>query len=115
MAFKIEFPRGDSYTRGFMLEVNGSIDMDPFDEIYFTVKKFNSETVFLFQKRLSTGGIIDNGAGEYELQILPEDTDGLSFGEYKCDIEFRRLATNWKKTFTGKMKLGEETTHHANE
>lgn len=116
--FTLEFPRGDSFVKGLNLKNKSTgepIDTT-FDEVYFTVKKYFSDPDFVFQKRMTSGGITSDGEGHYTLYINPEDTDGLPFGDYDCDFEFR-IETNddYKKTYFGKLKLTKETTHAGNE
>lgn len=109
----IEFPRGDTYQKGFVLKQNGETVTDSFSEIYFTVKENYQETEYVFQKKMSSSGITDDGDGHYTLNIYPSDTNGLAFGEYDCDFEF--VGTGYKKTFAGVLKLTKEVTHYANE
>ena len=110
---QIEFARGDSYQKGLLLKRNGEPVTDTFEDIYFTVKKNYNEHDYIFQKRLSTGGIVYDGEGHYTMNIEPEDTNGLSFGDYDCDFEFR--TEGYKRTFYGKLKLTKEVTHFYNE
>ena len=109
----IEFARGDTYQKGFCLQQNGEIVTTSFDEIYFTVKQNYEEQDYLFQKKMTAGGIADDGNGHYTLYVEPSDTNGLSFGEYDFDFEF--VAEGYKKTFAGVLKLTKEVTHQANE
>lgn len=113
MAFKIEFPRGDSCTHGFVMKRNDSTVTIPFDEIYFTVKKTYTDKNFVFQKKLTEGGIVNDGEGHYTLFIEPYDTNRLDFAEYDCDFEF--ILGEEKKTYVGKMKLTKEVTYASNE
>ena len=113
MAFKIKFPRGDTYEKGFLLKRNGQVDTDPFVNIYFTAKTKAKDSEYQFQKRLSDGGIVNDGNGHYTVFFTPEDTNGMSFREYDCDIEFVR--DNFKKTFEGVLELTKESTHQNNE
>ena len=113
MAFKIEFPRGDSYTRGFCMKRGGSLVTTAFDEIYFTVKKSYTDKSFVLQRKLADGGIVSDGSGHYTLYIGPEDTNRLNFAEYDCDFEF--ILGEEKKTYVGKMKLTKEVTYASNE
>lgn len=111
----IEMARGDLESRTF--RVNGSNRSpftDEFDEIYFTVKKFFNDKNYKFQKRLSDGGIVSMGDGVYQFTIMPEDTDGLEFGDYDFDIELV-IEGEIKKTYLGVLHLGKEVTHHNNE
>ena len=113
MGMVIEFPRGDTYQKGFLLKENGQIVTDTFSNIYFTVKQNYEESDYVFQKKLSTNGIVSNGSGHYTLYIEPSDTNGLPFGEYDFDFEF--VADGYKKTFAGVLKLTKEVTHQSNE
>lgn len=115
IVFTMEFPRGDSYQRGFQLEVNETIDTGDFDDIYFTVKKSFENFDYIFQKRLTTGGIVNDDMGHYIVNIRPEDTNDMDFGDYDCDIEFFRDTGGFKKTFCGRFKLTREVTHYYNE
>ena len=110
--YKIEFPRGDSYHKGFILK-QGDVQIgDQPDEVYFTVKNNYEERSYLFQKKLSTGGItFDNG--HYVLYIDPQDTDGRKYGDYVFDFEF--IFDGKKSTFCGKLKLTNEVTFVTNE
>lgn len=114
---KLEFARGDSYERGFLLKdkASGAPVLDTFQEIYFTVKKYSTDPEYKFQKRLSTGGIVHDGDGHYTLYINPADTNDLPFGEYDCDIEFVKDDGDYKKTFFGTLKLTKEVTYSENE
>lgn len=110
---QIEMVRGDTLEKGFILQKNGQPSTDVFDDVFFTVKKYHTDHDFVLQKRMSTGGIVDDGQGHYTMFIDPEDTNELSFGDYDCDIEFKR--EGYKRTFYGKFKLQKEVTHFYNE
>lgn len=112
---KLEFPRGDSYEKGFIMKSRSTREpvTEVFDEIYFTVKTFASDEEFLFQKTLTGGGITSDGEGHYTLLIAPEDTDDLDFREYDVDFEF--VKGTFKRTFYGVLKLTKEVTHSNNE
>lgn len=112
---KIEFPRGDSYEKGFILKDKKTKQpiVDVFDEVYFTVKKTLYMDKYCFQKRMTDGGIVNDGNGHYTLFILPSDTDGMSFGDYICDVEF--VKGDCKKTFVGTLTLTTEVTYAGDE
>jgi hypothetical protein len=116
MSVTIVFARGDSFEKGFLLKnkKTGQPITENYDEIYFTVKKYHTDHEYLFQKRMTTGGIQSDGDGHYTLFILPEDTNGLSFGKYDIDIELRK-GELYKRTFSGTMELTKEVTHQNNE
>lgn len=109
----IQMARGDSLEKGFILKQGTTPSTDVFDDVFFTVKKYHTDRDFVLQKRMSTGGIVSDGNGHYTLFIDPEDTNGLGFGSYDCDIEFMR--SGYKRTFYGKFKLDKEVTHYYNE
>ena len=111
----IEFARGDSYERGLTLRNKQTQQpiTETYDEVYFTAKKLYTDKEARFQKRMTEGGIVNDGPGHYVLYIYPEDTDGLPFGEYDFDFEF--VKDRYKKTFSGTLTLLKETTHANNE
>lgn len=111
--FKIEFPRGDSMEKAVQLTRGGEPAPDVFNDVFFTVKKNAGDYDVIFQKKMSTGGIVNDSEGHYVLYIAPEDTNELDFSEYDCDFEF--VKTGYKRTFCGKLKLLKEVTHYYNE
>ena len=115
--FRIAYARGDSFEKDFLLKnkTSGELVTDEFTEVYFSVKKYSSDQEYLFQKRLTTGGIYTNWDGRFTVYIDPEDTDNLPFGEYDCDIEFVDETENYKRTFYGKLELTKEVTYASNE
>ena len=107
--------RGDLLTKSFTVKGPGGTPFtDPFDNIYFTVKKYPDDTEYLLQKRLSDGGIVSVGNGKYQFTIEPGDTDQMAFGEYGFDIELV-INLQLKRTFVGKFTLTKEYTHMRNE
>ena len=112
---QIVMPRGDRVSKSFVVRLsNGTPYLDTLDEIYFTVKKSYIQSRVVFQKKYSEGWIQSLGNGRYQFTILPEDTDGLPFGEYDFDIEIEKEGI-LKRTFCGKLILTEEVTHRVNE
>jgi len=112
---RIEFARGDSYERGFILKNKATQApiQTIWEDVYFTVKKYSTDSEPKFQKKLSDGGITADGDGHFTLRIAPEDTNGLPFGTYDCDIEFK--LREYKRTFYGQLVLTKEVTHVNNE
>lgn len=117
---RIAMPRGDirlvrfrvNNRRGKPAEVD-------FTEIYFTVKRSAKDQAFIFQKKLSAGGIIKLGDGDYQLKIEPEDTNNMVvndvlFPHYDFDIQVQ-YEDSVKETFTGIFVLNPEVTHTENE
>ena len=57
---------------------NSEYAMQSGDVLFFTVKKSAKDTNYLFQKKV---------IGANSIHIKPEDTDNLSFGKYKYDVQ----------------------------
>ena len=112
----IEMPRGDIHPVRFGLywKNHDELESEPFDSIYFTVKKNFTYHQYKFQKSLANGSIVSLGDGSYQFVIMPEDTNGLDFGTYEFDIQVSR-GMMLKQTFYGKLRLTTEVTHHCNE
>ena len=112
---RISMPRGDIRLVRFTVNNPDKTLTDiEFTEIYFTVKRNYNETRYLFQKRLSTGGIIKLDQGDYQIKIEPQDTQNMTYGKYKFDIELK-CTTELKETFVGDFELTEEVTFPENE
>ena len=108
-------PRGDIRLVRFTVnDPNGTVTDIDFTEIYFTVKKTANDVRYLFQKRLSTGGIIKIDQGDYQIKIEPSDTQNMTYGKYKFDIQLDFL-NEVKETFVGDFELSEEITFPENE
>ena len=107
--------RGDIETKQFLLKNSSgqTFSTEP-DEIYFTVKTSANDKDFIFQKRLSTGGIAKIETGKYQFTILPDDTNNMKYGNYAFDIEVVKHGMI-KKTFCGTLVLDKEVTHYYNE
>jgi hypothetical protein len=96
MEHTIEIPRGDSYRLEIKLSRNGVFL--PFvegDKLYFTVKKSVNTTEKLIQKVITT---FENGIAY--IDILPTDTQNLSFETYKYDIQFNQVGGAVKTIIT---------------
>ncbi len=116
----IRMPRGDLRLERFLVnDLDGEITNVDFTEIYFTVKKTSKINSYLFQKKLSSGGIVKLGRGDYQLRIEPEDTDNLSYGNYRFDIQLVFIDSSnqiqIKETFSGDLILTDEVTFRSNE
>lgn len=108
-------PRGDIRLVRFTInDPDGSVTDIDFTEIYFTVKATARDIAYLFQKRLSTGGIYKLAQGDYQIKIEPEDTQLMTYGKYKFDIQVHYL-DEAKETFVGDFELTEEITFPENE
>ena len=111
----IRMPRGD--IRSFKIAIKdpqGEITEITFDDIYFTVKRVFLAEEFRFQKRYSDGSITKDSEGYYHFRILPEDTNGLPFGDYDFDIEIVKNGAI-KQTTVGVLSLTKEVTFASNE
>ena len=112
---EIRMARGDLESRQFLLKnPSGETFTTEPDEIYLTVKKTADDRDFIFQKRLSTGGIAKVVTGKYQFTIMPEDTNNMNYGDYAFDIEIVKNGLI-KKTFCGRFILDKEVTHYYNE
>ena len=113
---EIKMARGDLYTLPFALFIDDVQSELELDEVYFTVKRRYTERRALLQKKLTDGGIVSDGHGNYTLTIEPEDTQAMEFGTYDFDIEVVKEANPAiKRTFVGTIELTKEVTHHINE
>ncbi len=111
----IRMPRGDIRLVRFLVnDPDGTVTNIDFTEIYFTVKKTPRDNTYKFQKRLSRGEIIKLGNGDYEVRIEPDDTNNLTYGNYKFDVQLM-YATQLKETFVGDFIITEEVTFASNE
>ena len=108
-------PRGDIRLIRFLVnDSDRTTTAVDFTEIYFTVKKTTKDRLYMFQKKLSTGGIVKLGSGDYEVKIASADTENMSYGDYKFDIELV-YEDQLKDTFVGDFILTEEVTFNENE
>jgi len=108
-------PRGDIRLVRFLInDPNGTATDIDFTEIYFTVKKTPTDRLYQFQKRLSDGGIIKLGLGDYQVKIEPNDTAKMFYGRYKFDVQLQ-YEDQLKETFVGDFELTEEITFNENE
>ena len=118
----ISFARGDTWPLKISVKYKSTsdyVDFD-FDDVYFTVKKNFTDTSYKFQKRLSDGSITadQEQIGCFHVKIMPEDTDGLAFGQYVYDVEVVKKdgdKIGIKKTLSGNLYLTSESTHASNE
>ena len=111
---EITMARGDLQAQQFTVTEDGHAP-EPFDNIWFTVKRNATDRNPLIQKKLSDDTIYETEkAGTFEFVIEPEDTNSMAFGAYKFDIELFRDGS-LKRTFTGVLTLTEEVTHYYNE
>lgn len=77
----IRLTRGDTARLTIPIINSASNDeyvMQSGDVLFFTVKKSAKDTNYLFQKE---------STGTNAIHIKPEDTDNLSFGKYKYDVQ----------------------------
>lgn len=118
----IRMPRGDIKLVRFLVNDRNdtAVDID-FTEIYFTVKRSTNDVDYVLQKRLSTGGIVKLGFGDYQIRINPEDTNSLlvntpRFPSYAFDIQLDYKGDyELKETFVGDFVLTPEVTYAENE
>lgn len=116
---RISMPRGDIRKIPFTVtNPDGEPAGIDFDEIYFTVKRKFTESNFLFQKRLTTGGIKKEDEDTYQIIIMPEDTNNLAINKpgefYEFDIQLQYL-NEIKETTCGEFVITKEVTYASNE
>ena len=112
---EITMARGDLERRSITLKhSDGTAFTVVPDEIYFSVKLNAKDANVLFQKKLTTGGIVQTDTNKYQITISPEDTNQMAFGTYDFDIEIVKEGAI-KKTFCGVFTLTKEVTHYYNE
>lgn len=56
-------------------------------ELYFSVRESFDSNEYLFQKKMTSGDITAKGDGEWQISILPKDTESVSPGKYICDVK----------------------------
>ena len=111
----IRMPRGDIRLVHFLVnDPNGTATDIDFTEVYFTVKKTSKDRLYQFQKKLSTGGIKKLDLGDYQVKIEPKDTNKMSYGEFKFDVQLV-YEDELKETFVGDFILTDEITYDENE
>lgn len=90
------FVKGDSFVKGFTLDVNQEIE-----EMYFTVKEKTSDKNYVIQKTLTTGILKDpKSTNRYILKLRAEDTNDLKVNyDYFYDIQI--VTSAMKKTIMG--------------
>ena len=121
---RIQMPRGDLRLVRFLInDKNGTATDVDFSEIYFTVKRSAKNRLYEFQKRLSKGGIVKLGLGDYQLRIEPKDTrkmlvNDTRFPYYVFDVNLKYESEGHlyvDETFTGTFVLTDEVTYEENE
>ena len=113
---KIEMIRGDYKKVKFKLEPKEKTDLIKFDDIYITCKKNHYTEEFIFQKRLSRNEITKDEEGNYHFEILPEDTEKVTYSTYVFDIElYKESNPRIKQSFLGELIVEKEVTFVCNE
>ena len=112
---RIAMARGDIKVVRFLIQdIEGEQSDTDFTEIYFTVKKTRNDRQYIFQKKLSAGGITKLSPGDYQLKINPEDTQNMAYGNYKFDVQIH-YRDQLKETFVGDFVVNDEITYPMNE
>lgn len=109
----IEMTRGDTCPLRFKrLDANGNVITTVAEKVYFTVKKAFTDKFLIFQKTLAD--MTFDNEGIYHFVINPEDTNGLSYGNYYWDVEV--ITGTYKQTISkGVLRLTDEATWEFNE
>lgn len=112
--FDFEFPRGDTCPISFDITDKDGNQLDLTNaEVYFTVKKNYNTSIYILQKKKSTGDITFNGTTG-SLTLTHNDTAELSYGKYVYDIQIK--SGSYVKTLAlGEITLTNESTWKTNE
>ena len=107
----MDLVRGDTLKVKFPIVYHDGENVDKKDiaTLFMTFKKSAYSHEILIQKELEQVSVDDNGY--YTVEIKPEDTETLNYGEYIFDIEVT-LTNGYRKTKVGTLTLKEETTFH---
>lgn len=107
----MNFTRGDTYMFKFKRKDYEDNDiMTIADKVTFSVKKNYNAKNTLIKKTLEDGTIsFTSDDGYYHVEILPNDTEDLKYGNYVCDIEVE-MNGKVKTIYLGKIVLGKEVT-----
>lgn len=78
-------------TNNYFTFVRKDANNDPItarpQELIFSVKESFESEEYIFQKKMTSGDITTNGNGEWQISVLPSDTENLSPGKYVCDVK----------------------------
>lgn len=112
----MEITRGDYKVFRFQRKnKNKEVITELPDKMYFTIKKSCCKKEALIQKTLEKGITYSEEDNFYRIEMLPEDTCDLGFGDYKYDIEIIYDQNKPKTLKVGKISIKEEVTHKENE
>lgn len=107
----MKITRGDSKRYKFQrLNSEGEVIEEQADRVFFTAKKLPQCSKVAFQKKLGDGITFDEESFFYYIDITPEDTKGLDFGDYGFDIEVQNGENYVKTICVGKLNVGVEYT-----
>lgn len=106
--------RGNNKNIPIVFKKNNEAVKEKADKVYFSVKCNYKDDEVVFQKTLDNGITFNEETGVYTIELLPNDTNELCFGDYDYDIEIIR---NGKvdTPLMGVFKIGKEVTHKCNE
>lgn len=109
-----EFTRGDTQFIRFKLkDASGEpLQLEPTDNMYFTVKTDANSTKVLLQKKFPED--IEYQDGYYHFTISSENTSNMAYGDYQYDIEVKSEGVV-KTIGQGTINLTEEITHRRDE
>ena len=82
----IKMVRGDTLSFGIEYAFDDHSHQD-LETCYFSCKKSEDDTEYVFQKSLSDG-ISKVSNGKYRVRVAPEDTEDVEAGNYYYDLEF---------------------------
>ena len=81
------------------------------DLLFMTIKKYASDTNYIFQKSLENGITYNEETNKYEIVITSNDTKEMQMGtEYGYDITIYYDGDKPKQKVIGKFKIGDKYT-----
>ena len=110
----LENIRGDTFKLPIQLKNNDEVIKVKVEKMYFTIKDVAYSKDVILQKKLDDGITFDSETGIYLVEIKPEDTDNLNFGDYEYDLEIINNG-EVETPLIGTFKITKEITHKCNE
>lgn len=113
--YDIEIPKLDYYVLSIGIKENPDdteyIQLGENDLMFMTVCTDPGDTVYKFQKSLSSGIVYNSETGKYDITINSDDTEDLEYGvNYGYDITIYYDGDKPKQKVLGGFKIGKKFT-----
>ena len=114
---EIDIVRGDNRTFKFQRKTEeGAVITGTPNEMYITFKSSDLLQDYVIQKVYSKGDITYNSSNNYwTFELIPEDTNNLTYGDYVFDIEIITEEDKVKTICEGILTINAEVTFASNE